>query len=60
MLESGLSNVLVSTINTSLNYFRISLRSPVNGIEKGQGVGGNKQIAKEQAARAAYYAMGWT
>ncbi|KAK0478321.1 hypothetical protein IW261DRAFT_1482901 [Armillaria novae-zelandiae] len=37
-----------------------TVRCVVNGIEKGQGVGGNKQIAKEQAARAAYYAMGWT
>ncbi|KAK0198284.1 hypothetical protein F5146DRAFT_1018949 [Armillaria mellea] len=37
-----------------------TVKCVVNGIEKGQGVGGNKQIAKEQAARAAYYAMGWT
>ncbi|KAF9502488.1 hypothetical protein BDN71DRAFT_1500607 [Pleurotus eryngii] len=32
----------------------------VNGILKGMGSGGNKQAAKEAAARKAYYAMGWT
>jgi len=32
----------------------------VNGIAKGSGQGGSKQIAKEGAAREAYYAMGWT
>ncbi|KAF9020306.1 hypothetical protein BDZ89DRAFT_1203777 [Hymenopellis radicata] len=32
----------------------------VNGISKGTGSGGNKQIAKEEAARAAYYSMGWS
>jgi len=32
----------------------------VNGIAKGTGQGGSKQIAKEGAAREAYYAMGWT
>ncbi|KAF8920258.1 hypothetical protein CPB85DRAFT_1429065 [Mucidula mucida] len=32
----------------------------VNGIEKGMGSGGNKQVAKEEAARAAYYSMGWS
>ncbi|KAH7910698.1 hypothetical protein BJ138DRAFT_1064608 [Hygrophoropsis aurantiaca] len=31
----------------------------VNGIEKGKGSGTSKQLAREQAARAAYYAMGW-
>ncbi|KAG6331284.1 hypothetical protein ID866_7806 [Astraeus odoratus] len=31
----------------------------VNGIERGKGTGPSKQLAKEQAARAAYYAMGW-
>lgn len=31
----------------------------VNGIEKGKGNGPSKQLAKEEAARAAYYAMGW-
>ena len=31
----------------------------MNGIEKGKGSGPNKQLAKEEAARAAYYAMGW-
>ncbi|EIW86880.1 hypothetical protein CONPUDRAFT_86818 [Coniophora puteana RWD-64-598 SS2] len=31
----------------------------VNGIEKGKGKGSSKQLAKEQAARDAYHAMGW-
>ncbi|KAG6848808.1 hypothetical protein H0H93_013861 [Arthromyces matolae] len=37
-----------------------SVRCIVNGIEKGVGTGPNKQTAKEEAARRAYYAMGWT
>lgn len=32
----------------------------VNGIPKGTGHGGSKQIAKEEAARQAFYAMGWS
>ncbi|KAH9486581.1 hypothetical protein JR316_0000646 [Psilocybe cubensis] len=32
----------------------------VNGIFKGEGTGGSKQLAKEDAARKAYYSMGWT
>lgn len=32
----------------------------VNGIPKGTGTGTSKQVAKEEAARKAYYAMGWT
>ncbi|KAK7059141.1 hypothetical protein VNI00_001767 [Paramarasmius palmivorus] len=32
----------------------------VNGIPKGMGSGVTKQVAKEEAARQAYYAMGWT
>jgi len=32
----------------------------VNGICKGEGTGGNKNVAKEEAARKAYYSMGWT
>ncbi len=32
----------------------------VNGIPKGEGIGASKQLAKEEAARKAYYAMGWT
>ncbi|KIK94439.1 hypothetical protein PAXRUDRAFT_783135 [Paxillus rubicundulus Ve08.2h10] len=31
----------------------------VNRIEKGKGMGASKQLAKEQAARAVYYTMGW-
>ena len=32
----------------------------VNSVEKGQGTGPSKQIAKEEAAKQAYYAMGWS
>jgi dsRNA-specific ribonuclease len=32
----------------------------VNGIPKGEGKGSSKQTAKEEAARQAFYAMGWT
>lgn len=31
----------------------------MNDILKGQGDGASKQLAKEAAARRAYYAMGW-
>lgn len=31
----------------------------VNGIEKGMGSGPSKQLAKEEAARQAYFSMGW-
>ena len=34
-------------------------RGAVNGIEKGIGSGASKQLAKEQAAKLAYEAMGW-
>ncbi|EAU92714.2 hypothetical protein CC1G_01759 [Coprinopsis cinerea okayama7 len=36
------------------------VRCIVNGIPKGEGTGSSKQNAKEEAARQAYYAMGWT
>lgn len=32
----------------------------VNNIEKGQGNGPSKQLAKEEAAKQAFYAMGWS
>ncbi|PPQ65788.1 hypothetical protein CVT24_012005 [Panaeolus cyanescens] len=32
----------------------------VNGIIKGVGYGSSKQLAKEEAAKQAYYSMGWT
>ncbi|KDQ63217.1 hypothetical protein JAAARDRAFT_188818 [Jaapia argillacea MUCL 33604] len=35
------------------------VRCIVDGIEKGKGVGVSKQVAKEDAARQAYYTMGW-
>ncbi|KAI0068287.1 hypothetical protein BV25DRAFT_1867295 [Artomyces pyxidatus] len=31
----------------------------VDGISRGRGAGKNKQLAKEDAAKQAYYAMGW-
>jgi hypothetical protein len=34
-------------------------KKQVNDIEKGAGSGSSKQVAKEEAARQAYYAMGW-
>jgi len=33
---------------------------PVNNVEKGQGAGPSKQLAKEEAAKQAFYAMGWS
>ncbi|RDB28875.1 Ribonuclease 3 [Hypsizygus marmoreus] len=39
---------------------RWRVRCVVNGIPKGVGTGSSKQVAKEEAARQAYYAMGWT
>ncbi|OAX44418.1 hypothetical protein K503DRAFT_765037 [Rhizopogon vinicolor AM-OR11-026] len=36
-----------------------SVTCKVNGIEKGKGSSDTKQQAKEQAARQAYYEMGW-
>jgi dsRNA-specific ribonuclease len=31
----------------------------VNGAEKGKGMGKSQKIAKEEAARHAYFTMGW-
>ncbi|TFY59846.1 hypothetical protein EVJ58_g5523 [Rhodofomes roseus] len=38
---------------------RWTVQCVVNGIPKGEGAGASKQLAKEEAARQAYYAMGW-
>ncbi|KAI0756773.1 hypothetical protein C8Q80DRAFT_1264791 [Daedaleopsis nitida] len=38
---------------------RWTVQCLVNGMEKGVGTGASKQLAKEEAARQAYYAMGW-
>ncbi|PIL31732.1 hypothetical protein GSI_06436 [Ganoderma sinense ZZ0214-1] len=38
---------------------RWTVQCLVNGMEKGVGTGSSKQLAKEEAARQAYYAMGW-
>ncbi|KAF9650477.1 hypothetical protein BDM02DRAFT_3092927 [Thelephora ganbajun] len=32
----------------------------VNNVEKGQGTGPSKQLAKEEAAKQAFYTMGWS
>ncbi|KJA25860.1 hypothetical protein HYPSUDRAFT_134007 [Hypholoma sublateritium FD-334 SS-4] len=39
---------------------RWAAKCVVNGICKGEGGGVSKQVAKEEAARKAYYSMGWT
>ncbi|TFK77266.1 hypothetical protein BDN72DRAFT_830435 [Pluteus cervinus] len=39
---------------------RWTVQCVVNGILKGVGHGSSKQIAKEEAARQAFYAMGWS
>jgi len=36
-----------------------TVKCVVNGMEKGAGSGASKQLAKEEAARQAYFAMGW-
>ncbi|THH02603.1 hypothetical protein EW026_g283 [Hermanssonia centrifuga] len=36
-----------------------TVKCVVNGMEKGQGAGASKQLAKEDAAKQAYFAMGW-
>ncbi|KAI0361387.1 hypothetical protein OH77DRAFT_1545113 [Trametes cingulata] len=38
---------------------RWTVQCIVNGIERGVGTGSSKQLAKEEAARQAYHAMGW-
>ncbi|RPD57039.1 hypothetical protein L227DRAFT_507228 [Lentinus tigrinus ALCF2SS1-6] len=38
---------------------RWTVQCLVNGFEKGIGTGPSKQLAKEEAARQAYHAMGW-
>lgn len=41
-----------------LSYDLASL-SPVNGNERGRGIGKSQKIAKEEAARQAFASMGW-
>ncbi|CCL98505.1 uncharacterized protein FIBRA_00504 [Fibroporia radiculosa] len=38
---------------------RWTVKCMVGGFVKGEGTGASKQLAKEEAARQAYYAMGW-
>ena len=38
---------------------KIGLCDLVNGVVKGHGQGSSKQMAKEEAAKQAYYQMGW-
>jgi hypothetical protein len=44
----------------NLNVTGTDAINKVNGIPKGEGTGSSKQTAKEEAARQAFYAMGWT
>ncbi|KIK70786.1 hypothetical protein GYMLUDRAFT_147614 [Collybiopsis luxurians FD-317 M1] len=37
-----------------------TVKCVVNGIQKGLGAGGSKQVAKEEAARQAWYSLGWS
>lgn len=69
MLVNGLCSVLVRVLidcpplgrNVPRRAFILLTRCfTVNGIRKGEGKGSSKQIAKEEAARQAYYSMGWT
>ncbi|KAG6862194.1 hypothetical protein C0995_004276 [Termitomyces sp. Mi166 len=54
----GVSNVFPLLCMTSVRCLGCYLT--VNGIQKGMGTGSSKHVAKEEAARQAYYAMGWT
>ncbi|KAH0590930.1 hypothetical protein H2248_001043 [Termitomyces sp. 'cryptogamus'] len=54
----GVSTVFLSDVQFRCDVWVCCLT--VNGIQKGMGTGPSKQIAKEEAARQAYYAMGWT
>jgi len=51
--------ILTSTWNLALLANDL-IDSTVNNIEKGQGSGPSKQLAKEDAAKQAFYAMGWS
>ncbi|KAF9229103.1 hypothetical protein BS17DRAFT_771028 [Gyrodon lividus] len=57
--QRGLSIDYSATFTGPSHAGRWNVSCVVNGIEKGKGTGASKQLAKEQAARAAYYAMGW-
>ncbi|KIK94016.1 hypothetical protein PAXRUDRAFT_828405 [Paxillus rubicundulus Ve08.2h10] len=57
--QRGLSINYPATFTGPSHAGRWNVSCVVNGIEKGKGTGASKQLAKEQAARAAYYAMGW-
>jgi hypothetical protein len=60
MLEDGQFGVSVSSSRIACTDLVLIVCILVNGIHKGVGTGGSKQVAKEEAARQAYYAMGWT
>ena len=53
------SGELSSSFSLGSSFSIIFLKFIVNGIEKGTGSGPSKQLAKEEAARQAYFAMGW-
>ncbi|KAG5647572.1 hypothetical protein DXG03_008925 [Asterophora parasitica] len=59
-MQRGVKVDYVASFSGPPHAGRWDIRCIVNGIEKGVGMGASKQIAKEEAARHAYYAMGWT
>lgn len=54
------STVLLASIRNRAVSTDDSIAPTVNNVEKGQGTGPSKQIAKEEAAKQAFYAMGWS
>ncbi|KAI6118994.1 hypothetical protein EV401DRAFT_1965177 [Pisolithus croceorrhizus] len=57
--QRGMSVEYPATFTGPPHAGRWHVMCKVNGIEKGKGTGSSKQLAKEQAARMAYFAMGW-
>ncbi|KAI6047779.1 hypothetical protein EDC04DRAFT_2619886 [Pisolithus marmoratus] len=57
--QRGMSVEYPATFTGPSHAGRWHVSCKVNGIEKGKGTGSSKQLAKEQAARMAYFAMGW-
>ncbi|KAF8560207.1 hypothetical protein OG21DRAFT_38851 [Imleria badia] len=58
-IQRGLSVGYPATFAGPPHAGKWNVTCVVNGIEKGKGSGPSKQLAKEEAARSAYYAMGW-
>ena len=51
-----------ASVAASTRHFLTIVSTPttVNNVEKGQGSGTSKQLAKHEAAKQAFYAMGWS